>query len=232
VAFPRQVLENTSNDYSALYTDPELTRRALTLYVVILHRLGFRLFDSVSGSFDLLSRKDGYADFLPHELFENKQVLHDHGQLLERVLRSLVLIGFPHYTIYLHNCIHRLHLGNDKLVSTGWMSARLDYMTEDLILLDRQHKESGSGDNFIEWIQSWRSNDFRKEFQSPEGVDEYKQKPITFIGSNKNNILFCDHGVYMRTAVVPGSSQKMFLCQIEVQKAGSGYSCDKKYPCR
>jgi len=233
VAFPSMELETASANYSALYEEPELTKRALTLYVSILHRLGFRLYDPVAGTFDVLSRKDGFAEVLPIELFEDADRLLLYGLLIDRVLRALVLIGFPHYSIYLHNAIYRLYLQDNNYVARTWMVERLRGMTEDLILLDGQHRKAGpDAPRFIQWIQTWRSNDFRKEFRARESQAEHQQRPIRHEGASQNIIKFCDHGVYMRTGSVHGSDQKMFKCQIEVQRPASGHACKQRYPCR
>lgn len=229
-AFPTQALDTASKDYSALYTEPELTKRALTLYTLILHRFGFKLYDPQDGSFVVLEQRDNFTDVSALELLSNKVTLQENGTLLERVLRSLVLIGYPHYTIYLHNTLHRLFLAHDTWPTKGWMLERLNGMVEDLIMLDKQHKKAGTETRFSLWLKTWRRNDFRLEMVAREHKPSLQQQPIE-IGARKA-IHFCEHGVYMRTAQVNGSSQKMFLCLIEVQQPGTGHACSEKYACR
>jgi len=235
VAFPsimRHVL--SGGDFSELFTDKELTTRVLTLYVSILHRMGFRLYDPVSGSFDLLTRKNGFAEVLPDEIFRNKGAMDLFGPILEQIMRSLVLLGFGHYTIFLHNAIHRLYLENPAYgLTKSWLTNRFACISADLIYLSEQRQKEGSTSvPFSEWVQSWRSTEFKALLMSPEG-DVLTQEALKYTppGGAMNIIKFCSHGVYMRT-IGGGNSSKMFNCIIEVQNPGSDYKCNAKYACR
>lgn len=244
LAFPTLGMVKANVDFSLLFIDKELTTRVFSLYVMILHRLGIKLYDAPTGRFEWLTMKDGFAEIVPDDIFKSKVAIQENGIILELILRAFPLMGFMNCATYIHNAIYKriIRTEVDPFARNEWFNkSRLANITEDLIYLEENRKDDLEAKTtplipFTDWILGWRALAFKaglKSVHTAEDVIAHKQKAINHQQKDgpRNVINMCEHGVYMRPAQQPGSTRKKFVCVIQAQSPSNPAACDKEYPC-
>jgi len=109
---PSEELEQGGTvDYSPIRTDAEVARRFHAVAIGLLHRLGFKLSNPLTGTFEMLEERDTLALRLHSDIFNDIAGLA--RERLVRIMESLAVCGFFPYAAQIYNSVAKLYYARE-----------------------------------------------------------------------------------------------------------------------
>jgi len=221
VALPDRSTMERNRTIEPLRTDTDMARRYLTLVLCLLRRLGFKcICPVVPVEFTIVEELDDNTSVTLHSFLSNKFKNEKYNALLERVIGSLTVLGYPDIAAYLYDCAFLIasRAADCNVVGRPWIEKVRRQLAEDY--------------KFIADSEMEVRTPLRKELieisLTRESIDAKWRLPAAKVSNVP--VPFCKHNVYLKAHFDDKIQKRQLACFIKECYPECKWACDVTAP--